>query len=39
MTVFDVDGVTPLLQAQLYEGIDTGVPYRGAGAERRERLA
>ena len=39
MTGFDVDGVTPLLQAQLYEGIDTLVPYRGAGAERRERLA
>jgi hypothetical protein len=39
MTVFDVDGVTPLLQAQLYEGIDTLVPYRGSGAERRERLA
>jgi hypothetical protein len=38
MTVYDVDGVTPLLVAQLYEGITASQPYRGQGAERRERL-
>lgn len=39
MTVYDADGVTPLLVAQLYEGVTTATPYRGAGAERRERLS
>lgn len=39
MTVYDDDGITPLLTAQLYEGTGTGQTYRGQGAERRERLA
>ena len=39
MTVYDTDGVTPLLTAQMYEGISTAQTYRGQGAERRERLA
>jgi hypothetical protein len=38
MTVYDVDGSTPLLTAQLYETTDTSVTYRGQGAERREAL-
>lgn len=38
LTVYDVDGVTPLLVAQMYEGVTTAQPYRGQGAERRERL-
>jgi len=38
MTVYGDDGVTPLLSAQLYEGVTTGQTYRGQGAERRERL-
>lgn len=39
MTVYDVDGTTPLYTASLYEGVSTSQPYRGQGAERRERLA
>lgn len=39
MTVYDVDGVTPLYTANLYENSTTSQPYRGQGAERRERLA
>ena len=38
MTVFADDGVTPLLNAQLYETQFTTQPYRGQGASRRERL-
>lgn len=38
MTVYSDDGTTPLLTAQLYEGITTSQPYRGQGAERREML-
>jgi hypothetical protein len=38
MTVYDADGTTPLLTAQLYETVDGSVPYRGQGAERREAL-
>lgn len=38
MTVYDVDGVTPLYSAVLYESISTAQTYRGQGAERRERL-
>lgn len=38
MTVFDVDGTTPLLSAQLYETADGATAYRGQGAERREAL-
>lgn len=38
MTVYNVDGVTPLLTAQLYENVDGSVTYRGQGAERREAL-
>lgn len=36
MTIHDDDG-TPLLTAQLYEGVDTSQTYRGQGAQRRER--
>lgn len=38
MTIFDVDGTTPLLSAQLYETADGATAYRGQGAERREAL-
>lgn len=38
MTVYDDDGTTVLLTAQMYEGTDTGQTYQGQGAERRERL-
>jgi len=39
MTVYDEDGVTPILTAQLYEDADGTQTYRGKGGERRERLA
>lgn len=39
MTVYDTDGVTPLLNAQLYENVSGTQTYRGQGAERREALA
>jgi len=38
MTVYKPDGVTPLYTAQLYEDAAGVQPYRGQGAERRERL-
>ena len=38
MIVFDDDGVTPLLSAALFENTDETQPYRGQGAEVRERL-
>jgi hypothetical protein len=38
MTVYDDDGVTPLLVAELYEDVAGAQPYRGKGADRRERL-
>ena len=38
MVVFDDDGVTPLLVASLFEDADETQPYRGQGAEVRERL-
>lgn len=38
MVVFDDDGVTPLFTAQLYEDVAQSQPYRGQGAEVRERL-
>jgi hypothetical protein len=38
-TLYDDDGVTVLAQGQLYEDAAGSVPYRGRGAERRERLA
>lgn len=38
MTVYADDGSTPMLSAQLYEGIDGSTTYRGQGAERREAL-
>lgn len=38
MTVFEDDGVTPALTAQLYEDAAATQPYRGRGAEVRERL-
>lgn len=37
-TLFDDDDATPLLAAQLYEDAAGTRPYRGKGAERRERL-
>lgn len=39
MTVFDDDGSTVLLEGNLFEDSAGTVPYRGQGAERRERLA
>jgi hypothetical protein len=36
--VFDDDGITPLLTANLFEDADGLQAYRGQGAERRERL-
>ena len=38
ITVFDDDGVTPLLSADLFENVAGTQPYRGDGADRRERL-
>jgi hypothetical protein len=38
MTVYDNDGSTVLLSANVYEGVTTGQAYRGQGANRRERL-
>lgn len=38
MTIYADDGATPLLTAQLYENAGGTQPYRGQGAERRERL-
>lgn len=39
MTVYDDDGVTPLLQANLYEDAAGTKPYEGKGAERRDAFA
>ena len=38
MTVYEDDGTTPFMTAQMYEGITDVQAYQGAGAERRERL-
>jgi hypothetical protein len=38
LTVYDDDGVTPLLTGALFEDAAGSLPYRGQGAERRERL-
>jgi hypothetical protein len=38
MTIYDDDGVTPLVTANVYEDAAAGQAYRGRGAERRERL-
>jgi hypothetical protein len=38
MTVYDDDGTTVLLQGDLFEDALGSIPYRGQGAERRERL-
>jgi hypothetical protein len=39
LTVYADDGVTPYLVASLFEDAAGATPYRGQGAERRERLA
>ncbi len=39
LTVYDDDGVTPLLTAQLYKDAAGTEAYSGTGVERRERLA
>lgn len=39
MTIFDDDGVTPLLTANIFKDAAGSTPYDGTGAERRERLA
>lgn len=39
LTVYDDDGVTPLLTAQLYKDAAGSETYSGTGVERRERLA
>lgn len=36
--VYDDDGVTPLIQGNLFEDAAGTQPYRGQGAERREKL-
>jgi len=38
MTIYDDDGVTPLLSADTFENVDGTQPYRGQGADRRDRL-
>lgn len=38
LTIYADDGVTPLLTGSLYEDAAGTQPYRGKGAERRERL-
>lgn len=38
MTVYADDGVTPLLTASLFEDTAGAQPYRGDGADRRDRL-
>ena len=38
MVVYDDDGVTPLMSGSLFEDASGTQPYRGQGAERRERL-
>lgn len=39
MTVYDDDGVTPLLQANLFENAEGTQSYRGQGADRRDKLS
>jgi hypothetical protein len=39
ITVYDVDGTTVLLEADLFEDAAGVTPYSGSGAERRERLS
>jgi hypothetical protein len=38
MTVYDLDGVTPLLSAQIFEDAEASTLYRGQGVKRRESL-
>lgn len=38
LTVFDDDGATPLLTANIFKDAAGTTPYNGTGAERRERL-
>jgi hypothetical protein len=38
ITIFDDDGVTVLLQANIFQDAAGTIPYAGQGAERRERL-
>lgn len=38
LTVYDVDGITPLFEADLFEDAAGTVPYRGQGAENRGKL-
>lgn len=39
LTVYDDDGSTPLMSANIFKDAAGTVPYNGTGAERRERLA
>lgn len=39
LTVYDDDGATPLMTANIFKDAAGTVPYNGTGAERRERLA
>lgn len=39
LTVYDDDGVTVLVEGNLFEDASASQPYRGQGAERKERLA
>lgn len=39
VTLYDTDDTTPLYTANLFEDAAGTQPYRGQGAERRERLA
>ena len=38
ITLFDDDGLTVLLEGFLFEDINGDIPYRGQGAERRDRM-
>jgi hypothetical protein len=38
LTIYDSDGVTPLVSGNIFEDKAGLVPYRGKGAERREKL-
>jgi hypothetical protein len=38
LTIYDDDGVTPLVTANIYEDVAATQPYQGQGVDRRERL-
>ena len=38
LTIYDDDGVTPLVSSTIYENVAGTQPYRGQGVDRRDRL-